>query len=350
LDSKRVSGEIEEKIALMSPAYPFPLIKIFLIITYIHSLVFANGNVQSYQAEEQAIAKQITQLLLKQKQLKIDIKYMKNASDVESAVDSIVVVPPKKERSLLIFSKTTGFRHGSIELGTAVFQKVAEKTGAFTVEVSENMDDINTENLARFDAIMMLNTTGNPIHRKDPRKAFDNFLKEGKGLIGIHAATDCHSNWKEYMSAMGGLFAGHPWFSKSLVTLCNEDPNHPCAHMIPQGYKIKDEIYQYQDDKYFTRDALRILVSLDLHGEDMFRDKAKRKDHDYAVSWIREYGKGKVFYTNLGHNESTFMNPIALQHMVSGIQYAFGDIEADATPSAKIGKLPKAPPAEFLRN
>jgi type 1 glutamine amidotransferase len=139
---------------------------------------------------------------------------------------------------------------------------------------------------------------------------------------------------------MGGIFDGHPWGSGSVVTLYNEEPEHPCSHQVPHGYQIKDEIYQYKHDEHFTRDKLRILLSLDLKGPNMKKGGMKRKDKDYAVSWVRKSGPTRVFYTNLGHNESTFVDKVALQHMLSGIQYALGDIEADATPSAKLGKLP----------
>jgi type 1 glutamine amidotransferase len=111
--------------------------------------------------------------------------------------------------------------------------------------------------------------------------------------------------------------------------------------MIPQGYVIKDEIYQYKDDKHFTREKMRVLVSLDLTAPNMIKKGMKRKDNDYPVSWLRSYTGSRIFYTNLGHNESTFMNPVAMQHILTGIQYACGDIEADATPSAQIGKFPK---------
>ena len=115
------------------------------------------------------------------------------------------------------------------------------------------------------------------------------------------------------------------------------EPEHPICSHIKTGETIRDEIYQYKDDEHFTRDKLRILLSLDLNGKDMKRAKMKRADNDYAVSWIREYANSRVFYSNLGHNDTTFMNPMALQHFLNGIQYALGDLQADARPSSQVG-------------
>ena len=138
------------------------------------------------------------------------------------------------------------------------------ETGAYSVVHTEDESMINPTELAKYDAILMLNTTNNPISSVEARKAFEGFLAQSKGLVGIHAATDCHRNWSNYLEAMGGVFDGHPWNAKDEVTLYNECPDHVCAKMIPQGYVIKDEIYQYKDDKHFTREKMRVLVSLDL--------------------------------------------------------------------------------------
>ncbi len=122
-----------------------------------------------------------------------------------------------------------------------------------------------------------------------------------------------------------------------MVSLHNEEPEHPIYNHIKTGDRIKDEIYQYKDDEHFTRDKLRILLSLDLSGPKMKKGGMKRQDNDYAVSWIREYAGSRVFYSNLGHNNETFHNPMALQHFLNGIQFALGDLEADARPSAQVG-------------
>jgi len=266
--------------------------------------------------------------------------------EIDSMMKSLEVQKLKKTRKILIYSRTTGFRHSSIEQGATLLKHMGEVTGAYKADHSEDEAVFNDENLKQYDAILMLSTTLNPIAKPESRAAFEKFLSEKKGLVGIHAATDCHADWENYLEAMGGIFDGHPWTKNSVVTLLNEEPEHACSKHVPQGFKIKDEIYQYKDDKHFTRDKMRVLLSLDLNapgmpGHEKLQKKMKRKDNDYPVSWLRSFTGSRVFYTNLGHNESTYLNPVAMQHMLTGIQYAFGDIEADATPSAKLGKFPQ---------
>ncbi|EDM28518.1 putative glycosyl hydrolase (putative secreted protein) [Lentisphaera araneosa HTCC2155] len=269
-------------------------------------------------------------------------RMIENAHEYEKMIAKLDVVKPQKKRKLLAYSHTTGFRHGSIEFGTKMLTAVGQQTGAYEIYHTEDEAIFTDESLAQFDGIMIINATQNAIVSPKARAAFEKFFESKKGLIGIHAATDCHKDWANYKEAIGGLFNGHPWWAKETVTLYNECPDHACSKMIPQGYQINDEIYQYEDDSHFTREKLRILVSLDIFAPGMKRDKMRRKDNDYPVSWVKTYKNSNVFYTNLGHNQSTYENPIALQHMVTGIQFAMGDIEADTTPSAKIGKFPKS--------
>jgi type 1 glutamine amidotransferase len=266
-----------------------------------------------------------------------DAKILKARPKIDAAIDAMQAVKPKQARKLLVYSRTKGFRHRSIPLSVAVFKELGQKTGAFTVDATEDPAVFTSGKLDDYDGILMLSTTGDAIPHGEAREALEAFLAKDKGLIGIHAATDCHKDWANYREAMGGLFNGHPWGAGHLVTLYNEEPEHPICKHIQTGYQLKDEIYQYQDDEHFTRDKLRILLSLDLSGENMMRGGMKRKDNDYAVAWVRKYSGSRVFYSNLGHNDFTFYNPVALQHFLNGIQYALGDLEADARPSADVG-------------
>ena len=292
---------------------------------------------ESNQLRQQSEAKKSQASLLKAKK-----KLIQKEAELKKMFSNFDVAKPKSARKVLVYSRTTGFRHGSIETGAVLLKAMGEETGAFTAVHTEDEAVFNDAELAKYDVILMLSTTNNPIATPQARKAFEKFLAEKKGLVGIHAATDCHRNWPNYLEAMGGLFDGHPWNAGDTITIHNECPDHACAKMVPQGFQIKDEIYQYKDDKHFTRDKMRVLLSLDLSGPNMMKKNMKRKDNDYPVSWLRSFTGSRIFYTNLGHNDATFMNPVAMQHILTGIQYAAGDIEADATPSAKIGKFPKA--------
>lgn len=255
-----------------------------------------------------------------------------------AAIDSLTIKQPTEPRSILIYTRTRGFRHQSIPFGTYALIEIGKRTGAYTAVATEDPAVFSSPEFMNYDGVIMLNTTGDDtIPTGEARANFEQFLAAGKGLIGIHAATDCHSNWSNYLEAMGGIFDGHPWRANEIVTLYNEEPEHPICSHIKTGETIRDEIYQYKDDEHFTREKLRILLSLDLNGKDMKRAKMKRADNDYAVSWIREYANSRVFYSNLGHNDTTFMNPMALQHFLNGIQYALGDLQADARPSSQVG-------------
>lgn len=247
-----------------------------------------------------------------------------------------------KARKLLVFSLTKGFRHSSIPHGVVAVDTLGKKTGAFTVEHSEDPSVFTKENLARFDAVMMLNTTGELFDEAEKKTALSDFVKGGKGLIGIHSATDTFYNWPEYGEMMGGYFDGHPWHEE--VTLKVEDPDHAtCAcfeHQQP--FVIKDEIYQYKEQPY-SRDRLRVLLSLDPEGTNMAKDGMKRQDGDYAVGWVSKYGDGNVFYCNLGHREETYWNPTVLGHFLAGIQFAFGDLAGETTPSNQAKKKATGP-------
>ncbi len=129
---------------------------------------------------------------------------------------------------------------------------------------------------------------------------------------------------------------GHPWAPDESITLKIEEPDHPLTSMFSQTtFEIQDEVFQFRAP--YSRDALRILLTIDTDKTDMNPDRRflpeRYADKDFAMSWIREYGKGRVFYTSLGHNPDIYWNAPVLEHMLAGIQYAIGDLKADATPS-----------------
>ncbi len=307
------------------------------------------------QEDAQALRKQAKELQETHPEQKLEIRELAlraaaldRCPQIDAAIARLTVTKPKKARKILVYSRTKGFRHSSIPMGILALERLGKQTGAFQTVATADPAIFTAEKLADFDAIVMLNTTGDAIPRGEARDALEAYLEGDRGLVGIHAATDCHGDWENYREAMGGLFNGHPWGAGHLVTLYNEEPDHPICKHIATGDQIKDEIYQYKDDKHFTRDKLRMLLSLDLSGKNMKAKGMKRADHDYAVSWVRKYAGSRVFYSNLGHNDSTYYDVMALQHYLNGIQFALGDLEADARPSAVVGNgVPKALPANF---
>ena len=194
---------------------------------------------------------------------------------------------------------------------------------------------------------MMLNTTGELFTDPELQKSLAEFVKSGKGLIGIHSASDTFYTWEEYGKMMGGYFDGHPWHET--VKLKVEDPGHAtCECFHGKDINIIDEIYQYTEAPY-SRERLRVLLSLDPSGTDMKKNGMKRADGDYAVGWVQSYGDGRVFYCNLGHREETYWNPTVLQHYLAGIQFALGDLAADTTPSAALARNRAVPNSLVLK-
>jgi type 1 glutamine amidotransferase len=237
---------------------------------------------------------------------------------------------PAHPRHLLVYTACRGFVHGSIPYCTAALQVLGEKTGAFEVTTSDDPEVFRPASLARFDAICFNNTTGELFSDEELKRSLLDFVRGGKGVVGIHAATDCFYDWAEYGDLMGGYFDGHPWNETVAVKL--DEPDHPLnAAFGGRSFEIADEIYQFKLP--YARDRLCVLLSLDTTRTDMSKKGIKRSDNDFAVSWVQRYGDGRVFYCSLGHREEIFWNPAVLRHYLAGVQFALGDLEADATPS-----------------
>lgn len=279
---------------------------------------------------------------------------------INDALPDGAIVAPNAERRVLIFSATAGYRHRSIPTGKLALEKLGASTGAYETVVSDHPDNFEPEVLKRFDAVVLLSPSKDffmPSHKQ--RKEFskedwawlqarhnrlvDNLLEyveQGGGLVGIHAATDACYKHSGYGEAMGAYFDGHPWMASSTVTIKVEEPGHALLQPVFGGesdFRIKDEIYQFKDEPY-SREKLRILLSLDVERSDPPNKKVplRRADCDYAVSWVQGVGKGRVFYSSLGHNHEIYSNPLMLKHYLAGIQFACGDLKADVRPSATV--------------
>ncbi|BDS08579.1 hypothetical protein NT6N_36190 [Oceaniferula spumae] len=280
-------------------------------------------------------------------------KYEKSTKAISKALDGMVTEKPKEKRKLLVFSVTRGYRHSSIDIGKITMKLMGEKTGAFEAVVSDDLANFEPDKINDFDAICFLNTTMevfspakkqfakmNGEQKKEAqvrearlKKSLMEYIKSGKGFVGIHAATDTFYKWPEYGVMIGGYFDGHPWTSKTPVSIKVEDGQEQhscCAHLDGKNLNFKEEIYQFKAP--YDSKKVHMLLRLDPEQTDI--SKGKRADKDYGVSWVKPHGKGRVFYCSLGHNEHIYQNPKVLQHYLKGIQWALGDLEIDV----KIGK------------
>lgn len=265
---------------------------------------------------------------------------------IAAALPEKAPAPVGKKHSVLVFSRTTGFRHSSIPTGVECMKQMGEKTGLFAVTHSEDPAAFEADSLKKYDAVIFMNTTGEPLKSDEAgaedrrKKALLDFVKSGKGLIGMHAATDTYKDWKEYTEMMGGAFESHPWGSGDTVKVRLVDAKHPVnAGFGGEAFTIKDEIYKFRPETA-SPEGRRMLLALDPDGTNMGKDSKDGKPARdfYPIAWVSKFGEGRTFYCSLGHNEHVYATPAVLQHYLAGIQYALGELAADATP-VKVARL-----------
>lgn len=253
---------------------------------------------------------------------------------IETAAPATAAATPIKARRVLVFYRCEGFIHKSIPYANTAIETMGKKTGAFTTELADTYDVFNSENLKKYDCILLNNTTGMQFTKPEQQNAFLDFIMSGKGLAGIHAASDNFGRHPECRAIVGGEFGGHPWNAGGTWAFKLDDPQHVLNSAFGgKGFWHKDEIYQYKPETYEGTKALHVLVSLDMK-QKAVSDLIQDGPREVPVSWLRKAGEGRVFYTNFGHNEDTFSKPAIVKHVLDGIQYALGDLQADATPTA----------------
>lgn len=255
------------------------------------------------------------------------------AEKIREALPEEPCAQPEKPRKILVFAVTKGFRHASIPTGKLALDLMGEKTGAFEAVVSDDLANFEPGTIDQFDAVVFLNTTQNvfadaPKEKQEQLKAsLMNFVKGGKGFVGIHAATDTFYNWGEYGEMINGYFDGHPWGAGTRVHVSVEPgkEDHLLARMFEgQPLEFEEEIYQLKDP--YDSSAVDMLLRLDREKSDEVKG-IKRTDNDFGVAWAREWGEGRVFYCSLGHNHHIYWHPKVLRHYLAGIQWAMGDLE-----------------------
>jgi len=266
---------------------------------------------------------------------------------IAEAVSQVKPHEPAASRKLLVFYRCQ-YPHASIATGNEAFKKLDAATGAYAATFTDDPADITTDNLSQYDALLLNNTTDFDITVGPAgQKAILDYVKSGHGLIGIHAAADSCKKWKSGQPLINGIFRCHPWLPKGTWAFQLESPHHRLnAAFGGNGFWHRDEVYVYRPGSH-SRAPSRVLVSLDptkSHNREAKELHQKLKlmaseDIPRPVAWIHNFGDGRVFYSNLGHNNTTFWQPTVLQHYLDGIQYALGDIEADATPSSDLAEI-----------
>jgi type 1 glutamine amidotransferase len=202
----------------------------------------------------------------------------------------------------------------------------------------EQCGHINAETLKKFDVVLFF-TTGKPkgdafppVMTADEEKDLIAWVKAGGAFAGTHCAADTLYT-PGYGELLGALFAGHP--AQQKVHIKVEDPKHPAAKGITDGMEHLDEWYIFRDQPY-SRDKLHIILSI--VPDDHWKPNPVRKDNDYPIAWCHDYGKGKVFYTSMGHRRETWHDPHFQESLIGGLKWTLGQAKGDATPSNKLGK------------
>jgi type 1 glutamine amidotransferase len=229
-------------------------------------------------------------------------------------------------KRVLLVTTTAGFRHDSIAAATQAMNDVATRTGKLEVVATEDLSLLNRDTLADFDAIFFF--TSGELELSDQQKLdLLDFVRGGKGFGGAHSATDTLYTWPEYGEMIGAYFDGHPWVQE--VSIRVEDPLFPGMDSLGESFPIVDEIYQFRQ---FSRERVRVLLSLDTNTVDLGAPGVNRTDGDFALTWARNYGLGRVFYTALGHFDGTWTDERFQKILEGALLWLTGEVDADATP------------------
>ena len=278
-----------------------------------------------------------------------------------------------RKPKLLVITESKGFVHSVVKRPApdtfCTVEKALTKLGQDTGDFEAALElERAAENLAKYDAVFFYTTGDLPLSETQKADLLS-YVRSGKGFSGSHCATDTFYKWADYGNLIGAYFDGHPWHTKVKVLV--EDQSNPATKDLGASFEITDELYQFRTP--YDRSSLRVLMRIDPSWAKERRleelaqiEKAKadlpakikqltdsgkkeeaekikkqvegrkpgvhRQDDDHALAWVRDYGKGRVFYTALGHREEVWANPLFLKHVRGGLRYALGLDKADASP------------------
>ncbi|MEU7847051.1 ThuA domain-containing protein [Micromonospora parva] len=221
---------------------------------------------------------------------------------------------------VLVFSKTAGFRHSSIPNGIAAIQQLGAANG-FTVTSTEDATQFTTSNLAQYQAVVFMSTTGDVLNASQ-QTAFESYIAAGGGYVGVHAAADTEYNWPWYGALVGAYFDSHPAIQNATVRI--EDNTNPSTAHLGTTWVRSDEWYNYRTN---PRSTARVLANLD---ESSYSGGNMSGDH--PITWCKAYGGGRAWYTGLGHTEASYTDPNFTRMLLGGLQVAAGSVTADCSP------------------
>ncbi len=231
---------------------------------------------------------------------------------------AISIPPPVaaavQQPRVLVFSKTAGFRHSSIPNGIAAIRKLGQENG-FAVDATEDAGAFTQKNLARYSAVVFLSTTGDVLNPAQ-QDVFERYIQAGGGYVGVHSATDTEYDWPWYGRLAGAYFNGHPGnpnVRKGSYRVL--DTTHVSTKGLPTRFDREDEFYNFKS----IDPTIHVLIEID----EKSYEGGTNGDH-HPMSWYHDFDGGRAWYTNMGHTEATYTEPLFLQHLLGGLRYAIG--------------------------
>jgi type 1 glutamine amidotransferase len=207
--------------------------------------------------------------------------------------------PPAR---ILYFTYSAGYRHEVIPLSKAILTQLGGNSGVFEVTATEDTSEFSTENLDRYAAVMFYTSGELPMSGAQKAALLD-FVRSGRGFLGVHSAADTFYSWPDYLDLVGGYFNGHPWHQAAVIEVA--DPSDPLVAFLGNSLQFDDEIYQISDFDYRRS---HVLLRLDPSSVDLGKTGVHQRFYGWPLAWKRFYGQGRVFYTALGHEASVWQD------------------------------------------
>jgi cytochrome c len=232
--------------------------------------------------------------------------------------------------AVLVFSRTTAYRHDSIPAGVAAIRRLGDEHG-FGVDATEDPSAFTAETLARYAAVVWLSTSGDVLDDAQ-RAAFEGYVAGGGGYVGVHGAADTEYGWPWYGRLLGAYFRDHPAIQAATIDVA--DPRDPSTASLPAKWTRTDEWYNFQSN---PRPAVRVAATID---ESTYDGGGMGADH--PIAWWHDYDGGRAWYTAGGHTDESYSEPLFLAHLLGGIEYAAGIHEETSPPPPKLISLTTA--------
>jgi len=249
---------------------------------------------------------------------------------------------PRQRKAVLAWADTRNgiAQHDSVSHALAVVERLGYESGAYDTYIRTDSNIVSKHptmtdgkpasggpSLATVDAIFFLGHRDVPLDAQQKTDLLSFVRDEGKGFVAAHTATTAFESWPEFGELIGARYDGHPW-NTAYGTVVNEDPSFPATKHLPPAFAFTDEFYQAKD---FSRDAIRVLLRLDVSKLPP-NPELHRTDGDFPLAWAKMYGKGRVFYSSLGHAASTWDNPDVYRMYFEALKWSLGLTDGDAAP------------------